>query len=410
MIEHAPRSAVTERTPVDTFVHLRWLAVVCQLVLVGATEATSPGSVPLLPVAALIAAVAGTNAVLSRFRELSSAAAGSVLVLDVAGLTGVLALALGPSNPFTALYMVIVAIGAMVLPRALAAGLVAVALGAYGSLYWLAPTQHHMHHDAMNLHLLGMWFAAAVATPFVAYAITTLRRAIDRQALELDQVRAKVARQERLASLATLATGAAHELSTPLGTIAVVARELERRAHPDDAADAQVIREQVERCSDILRRLSARTGLAAGDEPRTVPLSEVVHQACRGLDEGLDVVAQLGEPVEVWVPPEPVARALRGLIDNALDASPADEPARLERGEVSDEAVEIHIVDRGEGIPDEVLARIGEPFFTTKGEEGMGLGVFFAQSLLDQLGGGIAIRSSHGQGTTVTVRLPRRPL
>jgi len=397
--------------PLRTLVHLRWLAVVCQLLLVVATEVTSPGSVPFVPVGVLIGAVAGSNALLAWMSErevVATATAAGVLVLDILGLTGLLALALGPSNPFTALYIVTVAIGAMVLPAAWAAGLVGIAVVSYGSLFLVAPVEHHMHHTDVALHLAGMWVAFAVAAPFVAYAIARLRSELQRQALELAAVRDQAARQQKLAALATLATGAAHELNTPLSTIAVAARELERAVPASLAGDASLIREQVDRCTDILHQLAVQTGQPAGSQPRSIPLDRLLQQACQGLDMGPDVVWELGDaPPDVCVPVEVVARALRGLIDNALDASGADQPVVVRTVRVTEDDVQVEIEDRGDGIDPGHLARVGEPFFTTKGDEGMGLGVFYARSLLEQIGGAHGMVSTPGQGTTVTITLPR---
>jgi len=394
-----------------TLVHLRWLAVGCQLILLAAIEITAPGSVPWGAAAAMIAILAGSNALLA-WRPLPAdvgpAAPTAVLAFDIGALMVVLALALGPGNPFTALYLVIVAIGAMVLPRGHAALLVVVAMAAYGALFLVDPTPEPMHHGrAMRLHLVGMWVAFAVAAPFVAYAIASLRQGVSDQERELQSIRDRAARQQRLASLATLATGAAHELSTPLATIAVVARELERGAHPDDAADAALIRAEVERCTDILRRLAAHTGQSVGDELVAVPVVELVQRACQGLDEGPDVVWSIDEAVCVCVPVDAMARALRGLVDNALDASAPDVPVQLTLGVVRDDTVELQVIDEGHGIEPELLSRVGEPFYTTKDTEGMGLGVFYARSLLEQIGGDLDLTSAPGRGTTATLTLPR---
>jgi two-component system sensor histidine kinase RegB len=396
--------------PSSTLVHLRWLAVVCQLLLVAATEVSAPGTVAWLPVVLLILAVAGSNLVLDRWQQrddVAHATAASVLVLDIVGLTGVLALALGPSNPFTALYIVTVAIGAMVLPAAWTAGLVVVAVVAYGALFVAVPMDEHAHHTDMATHLAGMWVAFAVAAPFVAYALARLRGALQRQAVELATVRETAARQQKLAALATLATGAAHELNTPLSTIAVAARELERTAPEAQAADAALIRQQVERCTDILRQLAVQTGQPSGSQPRAVGIEQLVRSACEGLDMGPDVQLQLGSD-EVCVPEEAVARALRGLIDNALDASPPDRAVVVRTVRSTDADLELSIEDEGAGIPAELLGRVGEPFFTTKGNDGMGLGVFYARSLLEQIGGALTLSPRQGGGTVASVVLPRR--
>jgi two-component system, sensor histidine kinase RegB len=383
-----------------SLVHLRWMAIGLQVSLVGAECALSGSSASVGWSAGLVALGAMSNLALGKVpprRDVSAA----VLALDLVLLTGLLAVTQGTANPFTALYVVYVAIGAAVLSARGAVGVVVIAIAAYALLFF-APQDPHAHHRAMENHLLGMWLAFAVSAPFVAYTIATARN-------RLAAAQRRTQQSEKLVSLGTLAAGAAHELSTPLSSIAVATSELSAHCTTaEGAADLALIQQEVARCKRILRQLSANAGHPAGPPPQRIAVEVLLRHACEGLDEGPDVVFALGEAgkVELIVPVEPLALGLRGLINNGLDASDDDSPVTL-RASLAPNALELHIVDLGGGIHPADLSRVGEPFFTTKeADEGMGLGVFFARSVVEQMAGSLLIQSNPGAGTTATVRLP----
>jgi len=390
-------------------VPLRWMAIVLQVALVAMGWLIFPTEVPPLGLVAVVLAVSvasnvGLRALAARQRLTESWATGA-LILDVGVVTALLLAAQGPANPFTALYLVSVTVAASVLSRRDTVAVVVLSVLAYGTLFLVVGGDggEHAHHGggaAMKAHLLGMWVAYAVAAPFVAYAILVLRASLDR-------ARRRTAAAERLASVGTLAVGVAHELSTPMGTIALAADGLAAR-HRDDP-DVGLIRAQVARSREILRRLAADAGHPSGPSPEPTRLDALVQRVVAGLDVDLDIVWELGghDHVEVSVAPAATVRALRGLVDNGLDASPEGEPVRL-GVVVSERTVTIEVVDRGEGMGAEVLDRVGEPFFTTKGHEGMGLGVFFARTVAEQQGGALQFSSGDdGVGTVARVVLPR---
>ena len=338
------------------------------------------------------------------------------MALDVLLLTGLLYFTGGPFNPFSFLYLVHIALAAVVLrPRATWA-LAGLSLLCSGILF----VDHRplplagLDHDAqMHVHLRGMWVALGVATGFIVYFLMRVMRALAERDAELAEARHLAARQEKLASLATLAAGAAHELATPLATIAVTAKEVERQlaAVPPSAMseDISLIRAQVERCRDILDRMAAGAGESAGEGPREVSVAEVVTASVAelGSEVPLRVAIEPGlEARRLRLPPRALSQALRGLLQNALDASPEGMEIRLEANERAG-WLQFVIQDRGTGMPAEVLARVGEPFFTTKPPgRGMGLGLFLARALVERLDGRLQIQSAPGQGTTATVSLP----
>jgi two-component system sensor histidine kinase RegB len=238
---------------------------------------------------------------------------------------------------------------------------------------------------------------------------------------ELTEARGLAARQERLASLATKAAGAAHELSTPLGTVALAAKELERalvKTDADLAADARLIREQVGRCRSILEQMAQGAG-TVGESVTPCTVGELIGETLVGIRDAPRVLNEIPEDVAqatLRLPPRAVTQALRSLVTNAQDASPSNaavvitgrfEPDSGEGATSGGEVLAVTIRDRGPGISSELMQRIGEPFFTTKPPgRGMGLGLFLARAVIEGVGGTLEIDSPPGGGTEVRVRLP----
>ena len=221
------------------------------------------------------------------------------------------------------------------------------------------------------------------------------------------------AHHEKLEALATLAAGAAHELATPLSTIAIVANELEKalasnEEHSSVREDAKLIRREVDRCRRILDRMASDAGEPSGEPLRVHTVKELIAATLQELDEAavhVECEADV-ESVRLRIPLQGLAQALRGLVRNALDASPAGVSVVLVAFR-SDDSVVMHIRDRGAGMDPITLQRVAEPFFTTKPPgRGMGLGVFLARTLVERLHGTVTYDSTRGQGTTVIVRLP----
>jgi two-component system sensor histidine kinase RegB len=260
-----------------------------------------------------------------------------------------------------------------------------------------------------------MWIAFALAAVFIVFFVQRVSRALASRERELQQARLRAERREKLASLATLAAGAAHELSTPLGTIAIVAKELQRTlagsVAPEVSADLQLVREQVGRCRDILDRMSANAGEHAGEPLAPFTVGEWIDLSLDNLRarDRVDVEPAPGALEERIVgPPRALSDALRGLLKNAIQASPADARVIL-RIETDDNRIRARVVDRGRGMTPDVLSRVGEPFFTTTSPgEGMGLGLFLTRALAEQLGGEFHIASRPGAGTEACFELPAK--
>jgi two-component system sensor histidine kinase RegB len=339
-------------------------------------------------------------------------------VLDTLCLTGVLTLTGGPTNPFSLLYLVQITLSATILTKPWTRLLGALSSLCFGLLFWkYRPIPLlEMHHpaDATNLHLIGMWISFSVAAFLIAMFSGKISELLRQREDSLLRMEGELAKKDRLASLVTLAAGAAHELNTPLGTIAVVAKELERVAtnalnNSSIAEDTRLIRAEVDRCREILWRMSVQGAEPAAEVPERVDAGELLAQICRDSQQASRLKIDLEDPPALQVftiPRRSVQQALIPLVKNALEASARDSLVRISALQVG-EVLRFVVVDRGAGMSPEVLRRIGEPFFTTKEPgKGMGLGVFLVRTLAEQLGGSLTFESSVDGGTSAILELP----
>lgn len=404
-------------------VTVRWAGVLAQVaaVVAGAQGLTDAQRLPAPLV--LIGLSALSNIWLSwrlgRRLPVAMAAGGWLVGADVAILSWLLHDAGGVLNPVSIFYLVYIVLAALVLDRIWAWVVTALSIGGYGLLF-LAPSDEvalaGTMHPEIGLHVRGMWLAFAATSFIVAVLVARLASLIARRDRALADLQERAARDARLAAMSTLAAGAAHELSTPLGTIAVAARELERSlagaASPEQRDDATLIRAEVERCRRLLHDMAGRFSepLGEGAEPATI--SAAIDAAIAGLPRGERarvLVTTADDARQVHWPPNAVRRALVNLIRNALQASTPDGVVRVTATDDAGGMVRFEIVDPGVGMAPDVLARVGEPFYTTKPQgEGTGLGFFVARSTIEQLGGTLTLRSHPGEGTTVSVVLPAR--
>lgn len=402
-------------------VKLRWAAVAGQLATTFMAMAVWRLELPLGPLLTVIGVTFLSNvlfALWTQHGELIGEWTSAILMaFDVVLLTALLHLAGGSANPFSTLYFVHIALGALVLRAGWLWLIVVLSFVCYSLLFVTAPFDTA---DAAGLAALlkemveAKWLAFGLAAGVSAYFVSRIRQALAAREEELERTREREARSEKLASLATLSAGAAHELSTPLSTIAVAAKELERQIQKLDIPgglleDTRLIREQVDRCRAILTQMAADAGHSLGELAEELPVKRLVELCLTGLagSERVTVTPSPGlEDRIISVPPGATAQALRGIVKNGLDASPPDRPVVLGLAERR-AGIAIVVKDRGQGMPKEVLARIGEPFFTTKEPgRGMGLGIFLARAVAERVGGELSIHSEANEGTTAELYIP----
>lgn len=420
--DHPPRIDSAPTIGLAWLVRLRWAFVAVEiLVAVGATWFLG-ASVDAVAVGVAVASTALTNVGLlwrsKRGRPASQLLLAAVLVLDGMLLTLVLRASGGAMNPFSVLYLVHVALAALLLDGRATWIVAGTTCLGFGTLF-LGTTPHtghaHAGHDSFGLHLRGMLAAYALAAGFVGYFVYRVARSLERREREMRALGDWAARTEKIASLSTLAAGAAHELGTPLGTIALAAKEIERVAGTGGALDraalkndAQLIREEAERCRRIIAKMASDAGALQGAPPRKTAVEDVVDRVRTALDKErsseLEVVLERGGAF-VNVPDEPLVQVLVNLVSNAFDAC-SDTPRVVMGVEVVGDRVAFSVADRGCGMTADVLGRLGEPFFTMKNGRGMGLGLFLARSFAERVGGSLTVESRAGDGSTFVLEVP----
>jgi len=419
------RLAEGSRLKLSWLVQLHWWAILGQVLIVGLAELWTEFDLPIPHIMALLTAEVIGNLVLrswARTAHVTESMMATVMVLDATVLTLLLDLTGGAANPYSTLYLVNVALAAVLLPGAWSWILMAVSLLGFASLFvheWLNGVAHHIKfrmppEQILVAHVRASWVALALAAIFIVYFVRRVALALADRERELQQARATAERREKLASLATLAAGAAHELSTPLSTIIVVAKELQRNlgsmVSEEGARDLMLIREQVSRCREILDRMAGHAGEQVGEPLRSQTVDEWVTTALDGLPGASRVVQERApgiDGVPLIGPPRALADALRGLLKNGLQASGGEAPVILRLESTVASRVRATVIDQGGGMSPEILSRVGEPFFTTKVPgEGMGLGLFLTRALVEQLGGEFHITSSPERGTEARIELP----
>ncbi len=370
----------------------------------------------LAPVIAATALIYGDIALRrGRGQAVPRAEAGLAVALDVLLLTGLLELTGGPSNPFSVIYAVPVLLAGITLGSLWAWLIAAVAVAAYGVLItWHLEELVPSHHRLIDFptHLFTMWLAIALLGEALAHVIREASAAIARREGQLEVMRKQGARQERLMSLTTLAAGAAHELSTPLGTIAVASRELERalsgaQANAACAADARLIRDQVARCHTILDQMSGRAGGNSAEAAEHTDIATLFAEVQKQLppEQAERMLIRVGASLPpILVPRAGLIQVLISLVKNAFASTEGTRPVSIE-GVREGQLVRLIVRDEGTGMSPEALTRAGEPFYTTKDPgRGFGLGLFLAKMFAERCGGTLTLQSD--RGTTATLELP----
>jgi two-component system sensor histidine kinase RegB len=259
----------------------------------------------------------------------------------------------------------------------------------------------------------GQWSAVVLVMALIAYFVGRVTRSLRERERELADARERASRGEHLASLTALAAGAAHELGTPLGTIALVAKEMQRSVDSGSllADDAQLIRQEVDRCRQILDRMRVDVIEDAAEHPTFETLAELLEDLQQDLrpDERSRLAIETSEAEDGVISRSRVLRRAVGvLIRNAFDASEPQEKVHLLFRREPERMI-FQVQDSGAGMSESVRRRAGEPFFTTKPPgQGMGLGLFLVRLVAETYGGKFELQSSPGSGTRSILELPDR--
>jgi two-component system sensor histidine kinase RegB len=427
----ASTGAERGRVRLRTLSNLRWLAIAGQLAALFLVYFAFGYSLPLGYCAIAIAVSAVLNIVLAlRYpasHRLANREASYYLAFDVLQLAALLYLTGGITNPFALMFVAPVVIAAATLNLGntlVLAGIAFASVSLIGIFHRPLPWPAGEALVLPQLYQAGIWAALVIGIGFTSVYAWRIASESTRMSAGLAATQLALAREHRLASLGALATAAAHELGTPLGTIAVVARELERAlpANSAEVEDVRLLRDQAERCRAIIARLANPEEAMLGQAAR-LPLGALLDDIAaphRGEDLAITALVPHGDadnPVpQVWRAPE-LLHGLGNIIENAADFAKSEVRMQASWDAAT---LEITIEDDGPGFAPEIFERIGEPYVTSRpghhapgdtdigpgalGEhEGMGLGFFIAKVLLEQTGGTVKAINPPGGGAQVSI-------
>jgi two-component system sensor histidine kinase RegB len=412
-----------------TLTYLRWMAVAGQSGTLLLVYFAFGYPLPILYCAIAILTSAALNTMLAlRYpvsHRLSNREATFYLAFDVAQLAALLYLTGGIANPFALMFLAPVVIAATILNLSNTLILAFFAFAAVSVIgLWHRPLPWPKTDTLLlpPLYQVGIWAALVLGIGFTSVYAWRIASEAARMSAGLSATQLALSRERRLASIGALATAAAHELGTPLGTIAVVARELERvlPENSPEIADARLLREQAERCRAIIAGLAHPGAEMLGGVSR-LPLGALLEDIVRGHCEGVEMVVRIagspGEEPEVWRVPE-LLHGLGNILENAADFASArvTVEGRWDAG-----SLYVTVDDDGPGFAPEIFEALGEPYVTSRpghrapgetemmpeapidGHEGMGLGFFIAKVLLEQTGGLVKATNPPGGGARVAI-------
>ncbi|RTM08758.1 MAG: HAMP domain-containing histidine kinase [Bradyrhizobiaceae bacterium] len=408
----------------DTILRLRWLAVLGQLAAIFIVAQGLEFNVEIVPCVSIIALSAALNLALQTaanpMHRLEPLQAAGLLALNIVELAGLLYFTGGLQNPFSFLFLAPVLISATALPARFTFGLGLLAVACASVLFFFHLPLPWDSDDPLVLppiYLVGVWLSIALAigvTSLYSFQVTEEARKL---ADALAATELVLTREQHLTQLDGLAAAAAHELGTPLATIFLISRELEKTVKDASiAADLKTLREQTQRCRDILSKITQLSSTGAPFD--RMKLSELIEEVVAPhRDFGVEIkvriaVAAASEPVGSRNPA--ILYGVGNIVENAVDfaRTTVEVNAWWNR-----DTIELVISDDGPGIPPDILNRIGEPYLSRRrsqddgsGERrGLGLGVFIARTLLERTGAKVLFtnRTFPEHGAVVQIAWPR---
>lgn len=403
-------------------IELRWIAVVGQLATIAAVRFSLGIALPVdAMLAVLVGLVAFNIASLLRCRyrrEVSNTELFVALLVDVAMLTAMLYLSGGATNPFVFLYLLQVILGAVLLKPWSTWTMVAVTCACFAGLALLSrPLALPLDHDRglASPYIQGMLICFALNAALLAVFIKRITRNLRARDARLADLRQRAAEEEHIVRMGLLASGAAHELGTPLATLSVILGDW--RHMPAFTRDPELLQEvgemqaQLARCKSIVSGILLSAGEARGESSAKTTVSTFLNDLVDEWRATRPAVAfvfenRFGDDLSM-VSDSAVKQMICNVLDNALEASPRwirFDAAR--NADANADVLTLTVTDAGPGFPPGMLAQFGKPYQSSKGRPGGGLGLFLVVNVARTLGGSVAARNRPEGGASVTVTLP----
>ncbi|WP_420142498.1 ATP-binding protein [Sphingomonas sp.] len=405
-----------ERRNILLLIQLRWLAVGGQLTTILIARFALGVPLPLEPMLAALGILALLNLVLGEARRrgmVGNAQIFATLLVDVACLTVQLSVSGGVGNPFISLFLLQVVLAAVLLPPWAGAVLVVLTSAlfawlAVGKMPFALPEAYASHLS--RPYVVASWFNYTLAATLLAMFVTRIVRNLGERNTRLAALRQRAVEEEHIVRMGLLASGAAHELGTPLSSIAVMLGDW--RTEPVIAESPRLrdelddMRSEVMRCKEILGRILLASGEVRGDAPRRTTLAAFLSGIVADWRERASIPVEwhnrIGEDVTI-VGDQALAQTIANLLDNAVEAGARRIVVEASR---SGEQVRLAVRDDGRGFAPAILKNLGRPYQSTKTRLGAGLGLFLATNVLRALGGGITARNLHRGGSEILLTWP----
>nr|WP_315384387.1 ATP-binding protein [uncultured Sphingomonas sp.] len=416
---------MTTATPEDAarrnlllLVQLRWLAVAGQLTTILGVHLFFEVRLPLVPMLVTVGVLVSLNLAMYPARALRPATNAQVmagLLVDVMCLTVLLYLSGGATNPFVSLYLLQVVLGAVLLETASSWALVFLTSAAFAFLAVVhrpLPLPPMLSTSLSGAFLFALWFNYTLTATLIVQFVTRIARNLRDRDARLAELRQRAAEEEHIVRMGLLASGAAHELGTPLASISVALGDwrADRKIAKDPQLSAEVadMQAEVARCKAIVAGILFAAGEISGEAPERTTLRRFVTGLVEAWPRNDSVILdyRLGSDLPI-VADRALGQSIVNLLDNAVEAGATR--IRLSVGQ-QDEALVLSVRDDGRGFPDEILPRIGDPYNSSKGRQGAGLGLFLTHNVLRTLGGTLTARNCEAGGAEVLLRVPQAAL
>ncbi|MBB5715621.1 two-component system sensor histidine kinase RegB [Sphingomonas aerophila] len=410
--------AVAGRQNMLQLVQLRWLAVAGQLATILLTEFAFGIALPMAPMLSVLAAlvllnVASLTAV-RRGSSITNVTLLGALLLDVAGLSAQLFLSGGATNPFVSLFLLQVVLGSVLLDRWSSWALVVATSIAFAILtrfYLPIALPAGFDRSLFALHIQGMWVCFALVAVLLVMFVTRINGNLRAQDAVLASIHRQAVEEEHIVRIGMLASGAAHELGTPLSSLSVILGDWRHTdaiaGDPELVRDVEDMQAEVQRCKAIVTGILLSSGDPRGEASAATTVRELFDRVVADWIAARDFQAlryqdQFGDDVPI-ASDVVLQQAVFNLLDNAAEVSPRGMDVLLSR---NDDELILAVRDQGPGFPAEQLANLGKPYNSSKVELGRGLGLFLVGNVARKLGGTLSAANMTSGGAEVTIRLP----
>lgn len=402
-------------------IELRWIAVIGQITTIAAAILIFGIELPLVHMLQVLACLIAFNvASHMRWHERRPVSNGEMfmaILVDVSSLTVLLYLSGGTTNPFAFLFLLQVIVSAVLLDVLWTWIIVVVTIVCMAGLAMYAqPLTLPFDHarGIGSLYIQGLLVCFALNAALLVMFISRISDNVRDKATQLAALRQRAAEEEHIVRMGLLASGAAHELGTPLSTVSVILGDWKRmpelRNHPEMLEELTEMQTQLKRCKAIVSGILLSAGEARGESAERTTVSSFVDELAEGWQASRPVRTfiynnRIGEDLPV-ASDSALRQTVDNLLDNALEASP--DWVYLD-AHIDERTLVLTVFDRGPGFAPSMLAHFGKPYQSTKGKPGGGLGLFLAVNVVRKLGGSVTAhnrREDEGGGAEVAIRLP----